>query len=580
MQTQREKTLPLACRRFRLASLHLLCAALACLCIPNTSLAQSRVRPRVRPPVPATDRTPRPRPSPTPAKALPTITLDLTTSGLAKNVGATTPGQTVLLPEEYRNMRPPDVESEIRRLHDTAQHLTTGSRERRYADELAQLLQIRLQTGIMPDEYVAQITSGVAELRNLPVKEPVRFRVLDRNELRRMLNSKIHEELPANYLPNLEFVLKVLGAIPETTDLRSTLVGLLSEQIGGLYDRDTKVLYIMKDFDFNRALSRIILAHEICHALQDQNFDLKKMPLTDPVNDDLSMAVSSVVEGDAVIAMQDYAQDTFSGRDIIQLLDVFKLDQRALNNAPYFLQQELLFPYLTGANFVLKLMYTNPRLRDRALRQWPLSTEQLIHPEKYLSSDRDDPVSVTLPDLSSSLGAGWRMEFCNVFGELQTKLLFENWREWDTARDASEGWGGDEYNLYRNGDRYFLLWVSTWDSDEDADEFFRGISNLEKTKRYRTSFENTPFGGDVFLRTLESAGNPQTSVSLSLRFRKSGDTVICEFTDSPEALQRIIGDDEKLFATTKNKPAHPARGAAETTGTADQPTTVAVSNSR
>src|SRR5205814_340950 len=155
--------------------------------------------------------------------------------------------------------------------------------------------------------------------------------------------------------------------------------------------------------------------------------------------------------------------------------------------------QELMFPYLSGANFLMKLTYSDEKLRDDAFRSFPLSTEQIIHPEKYTVSDRDDPVSFSLPNLSARIGNAWKLSFTNVMGELQIRLLFENWREWDEARIASEGWGGDQYAVYRNGDKYLFLWMTLWDTEDDADEFFRDLSDLMRTKIYRREFAGADF---------------------------------------------------------------------------------------
>jgi hypothetical protein len=353
--------------------------------------------------------------------------------------------------------------------------------------------------------------------------------------------------------------------MPERTDLRKTLLGLLSEQIGGLYDKDTKTLYVMEQFDLNRALGRVILAHEICHALQDQHFNLSSLPLNAKGNDDLSIAVGSMLEGDATVLMQEYAVETFTGRDLFQLIDVFMIDQSALNRAPEFLRQYLLFPYLSGANFTLQLMYSRPSTRDRVFSSPPVSTEQIIHPSKYSGGDRDEPTSFSLPDIASRLGGKWEMAFENSFGEFQIRALFENWREWETGRAVSEGWGGDRYALCRRGGNYYFAWVSAWDSDEDAKEFFLGISELMRGKRYGEFFGSTAFGGDGKTRLLSQEAEP----GVCLRFHLAGKCVLVEIADQVSTVARADSFLEELIASpdAKSLPgaSAPADDAASTT---------------
>jgi hypothetical protein len=233
------------------------------------------------------------------------------------------------------------------------------------------------------------------------------------------------------------------------------------------------------------------------------------------------------------------------------MLDIFKIDQKTFNKTPYFLRQHLLFPYMSGANFMLRIMYANPAARDRAFSRYPLSTEQVIHPEKYISTDRDDPTSFTLPDFSAKLGPGWKATLQNVFGEFQIRTYFEYWREWEAGREAAEGWDGDRYTLYRSGDDYLLLWVSVWDSEEDAAEFFAKLSEVLGEKRYRQQFAGSPRVGDEFiLKPAEEAG---TQPDLHLRFRKERDVVITSISNSQEANDIIARFDDLLIRATRGE---------------------------
>jgi hypothetical protein len=518
-------------------------------------------RTRIRQPVEATPlpitEIPERRPAPTKAPVLPSA-LEPQTSPAAVNIKPTASPGFLPPPQQYRTTLPSELRDEIARLRTVADKLTTESDERQNAEEMIRSLETRLAAGAAPEDVVAELTQQVSSIRKLPVKQPVRFELMDQKQLREYLEKKIAEELPAGYLPNYEFVLKLVGAIPQRADLRQTLLGLLSEQVAGIYDKDTKVLYVMKQYDLNRSVARIILSHEICHALQDQSFNISRLPLTTPDNDDLNAAVSASLEGDATLLMQEYARKEFSLKDVLQLVDLLAIDQSALSEAPAFLRKLLLFPYLDGSKFILQSLYTNPESRNRVFVEYPQSTEQILHPEKYVTTDFDPPTSFALPMIARWFGPGWDLVMTNVFGELQVNGFFENYRQWDTAKTVGQGWDGDRYALYRKGDRYAFVWVSVWDTDEDAAEFFDGFSRLMKDKRYKEWFASVDFSGANDVRTLRHAAQSAKD-EVHLRFRKQGNAAIVEITNAGDIINALEMVDGALFdAAAGRKPAMPA----------------------
>jgi hypothetical protein len=220
-----------------------------------------------------------------------------------------------------------------------------------------------------------------------------------------------------------------------------------------------------------------------------------------------------------------------------------------LNKAPHFIREQLTFPYLSGSNFLLKVSYSDPENRNQAFTRFPHSTEQILHPEKYLAADLDEPTTIVTTDSSSKLGAGWNRTISNVFGEIQVKLLFENWREWDQAKTASEGWDGDRYDLYRNGQQYAFVWFSRWDSAEDATEFFEGISSLLREKRYKSHFAHKQFTGTGNTRELSDEG---TSYPLLLRFTHEGANASVVISNSAEAAETLAPSHFRFEDTSIN----------------------------
>jgi hypothetical protein len=216
----------------------------------------------------------------------------------------------------------------------------------------------------------------------------------------------------------------------------------------------------------------MILAHELTHALQDQNYDLTKLPLHQKDNDDLALATSALLEGDATILMTDfYAQHAAQGKmltDLLAMLTGQKTEK--LQAAPVFFRELLVFPYQAGQQFALALSFRGGyEALNRALADPPQSTEQILHPEKYFG-ERDHPVAVELPDLPTT---EWRRIGNNVLGEFGIRTMLQTHLRPAEAKIAAAGWGGDRYQVYERGagGPLGLVWRTVWDTEADATEF-------------------------------------------------------------------------------------------------------------
>ncbi len=325
---------------------------------------------------------------------------------------------------------------------------------------------------------VLEIQKDVAERRGLEIKSPLETRFFTREDIPRYIERELERQYPDGRFGHYQEALTRLGFLPYNTNLRETMHALYAEQVAGFYDDIEKEFFVLNTFDEKSIVSGIIIAHEICHALQDQNFDFEAMELFNTRNDDVNYAALSVLEGDATILMSEWLKDNFKLNMVFQLFSMLGIPQDAFNQAPYFLQKLLLFPYIQGMYFMMEVMaYEGLDARDAVFRNPPRSTEHILYPEKYLSGV-DPPIDVVLPE-GLSLPEGWRGEFENTFGLLGFKLLFEQYLPPFEAADAAEGWGGDRYALYRSQTgAYLILWDSFWDTALDADEAEKALAQV------------------------------------------------------------------------------------------------------
>ena len=323
----------------------------------------------------------------------------------------------------------------------------------------------------------ALIRRRAGGLRGLEFKRYVPSKVMKRAEIRDFILGKIEKVFSEEELDGYELALKLFGLIPDDADIKKIISDLYSSQAGGFYDQHTKILYRVAGMPLKSA----IMAHEYTHALQDQHFDLSTLPLEDKKNDDLALAAQCLVEGDAMIVTMDYLFRYPNMKMVLEAVSLVAsgMGMNGLREAPPFFSALIQFPYLRGKEFVdgvksrggwgaVNRLYADP----------PQSSEQIMHPEKYLVR-RDDPRTVkmklTLEDLKASMPGSWRLVRDNVMGEYSILLLLRAHLSERDARIASEGWGGDRYMVYRCGDNAALVWSTVWDTPLDAGQFFFAV---------------------------------------------------------------------------------------------------------
>jgi hypothetical protein len=237
-----------------------------------------------------------------------------------------------------------------------------------------------------------------------------------------------------------------------------------------MYDRDTRRMYVIGEANPTDPATRVTFAHEFTHALQDQHFDLNKVDPAPSDDDDRSAAVQALIEGDATLTMAVYARQELTARE----RSVYAREQgdgANFKDAPLAVREQLLFPYEEGLDFAIALQKQGGNAAlDAAFADPPTSTEQIIHPDKYLAHEA--PVAVSLPDVAAALGDGWQQTEANTLGELDLREMVEQFTDRKTADRAAAGWGGARYALLEKGPAAAIAIRTTWDTAPDAQEFF------------------------------------------------------------------------------------------------------------
>lgn len=343
------------------------------------------------------------------------------------------------------------------------------------------------------EEEVRKLTQDAEKIgklmesvRGLKFNAPVKKGIQSRDELRSFILEEIEKEMTDDKVAAQQKSYEKMGFLKPGLNLKKTIVDLYAEQIAAFYNPERKELFLI---EHGGPEQNMVMAHELTHALQDQNFDL--LPLQKGIvdNDDRSLALTSVIEGDATVAMIAYTmREQGLPLDVKMLPDIGGLMRmqaqlgesmggaagKMMKEAPKVLTQNMLFGYVDGASFCQKLIKKKGGYQavSEAFGDLPTSSEQILHPEKYFGKERDLPIAVKMPDVAEGLGKEWKPLLKNVMGEFNTSLLFQEKLPKADADKAAAGWGGDAWQTLEGPDGGVLfVWWSTWDTEDDAQEF-------------------------------------------------------------------------------------------------------------
>jgi hypothetical protein len=278
-------------------------------------------------------------------------------------------------------------------------------------------------------------------------------------------------------------VLELLGLLKPGTDLRAVAGDVSSEQVAGYYDTHRKRLAIVSgSIGGDDVLSEITLAHELDHALDDQAIGLHEGDSV--AADDAESAYTALVEGVATSVMTDYARRYIKSSALLESTASSFGPASSTKGIPPYILSSLLFSYIAGEKYVNRLREVAHgwKLVNYALKsRHPRSTEQVIHPDKYLADER--PVRVALKVRPLLPGAGWKRATHGTIGEFDTDQILKRAVSGAVAGDAAAGWGGGTYELWTAGSaRSALVLGWAWDTPLDAKQFDRALRAYVKKR--------------------------------------------------------------------------------------------------
>ena len=366
-----------------------------------------------------------------------------------------------------------------------------------------------------------EVAKEVEALRGWTFKQPVQKRFCTPDDVRRYLVRLTDEQCPADRVGQIQAFLRTVGLLPPECDLKKALLDLLEDQVGGYYDTEAKALYLVTRGERLPALvERVMIAHELTHALDDQHAGLDKfLKSLGGQSEDMDLVTMSATEGSATALMTQYmARAQLSGRFNMAELQQYALEEAERSKtflaAPRYFSS-ILGTYMCGMQFLARgnilavMMGTDNRAIGQglleAVKDPPRSTEQILHPAKYWDpATRDDPVVVDDAAAARLLERpGHWVVHRNTAGEMlcamltapegqQTDILSMSMAAaW--TNPAAAGWGGDRFYLLAAGpdakaagkslEAARGVWFTLWDTPQDRDEFVQAYEGRPMTGR-------------------------------------------------------------------------------------------------
>jgi hypothetical protein len=319
---------------------------------------------------------------------------------------------------------------------------------------------------------VEEILQFVSEDSKLPIKHPVKRKLVNRDTVEKDMTDRLKNDEDSQRMEHAEVVLKKFGFLPHDFHLRQFFISMMREQVAGYYNVKDQTVYLLDWIE--PAAQRAILAHELTHALQDQNFNLEKWDkspgedenkkkkwsaddldtMKEAAEDEQLVARVATLEGQGMAELLDYALAP-RGKNVnnspmeVETLKAGMTEDKqspVFNSAPRFLKESLVFPYREGLTFFQHVMFKQGHEKGFAgtLANPPTTTREIMQPETYMAGEKVPVLQV--PKLQPILGKGYRGYDAGAMGEFDVSVFLAQFRDPGKPEDRLyREWRGGAY---------------------------------------------------------------------------------------------------------------------------------------
>jgi hypothetical protein len=316
---------------------------------------------------------------------------------------------------------------------------------------------------------IAKVMDELEQIRGFGFSNPVVAEPVTQQDIADGYAEYLDTAFPEEFYDRRSLAWQTIGVVPEGTSIREEMLEYGSTQVIGYYDTLTGELKFIGQEEPS-PLERITLAHELTHAIDDQRFGLEKVDaLGASCRDEELEASIALIEGNATFFMLRWARSFLTLDEQLQVGVEAGEQEPPPSDIPPFISRMQEWPYLDGMAFVVALESEGGvDAIDAAFLDPPVSTEQVIHPERYPD---DVPVPVDVPDVADRLGQGWEDLDVQLVGEAWLDVALGLRLDEAEATAASTGWDGGIYRAWSDGRDVAVVLATAWDTEQDAQEF-------------------------------------------------------------------------------------------------------------
>jgi hypothetical protein len=394
-------------------------------------------------------------------------------------------------------------------------------------------------------EAVDKIFAFAAEDTGMPKRAVVKRRLVSKADVEKYASGQLAKEEFAKSLAEEELSMKKIGFLPRDFNLKEFLVKSTGQEIAAYYDPETKTISMLNWVPPDR--QEPILAHELTHALQDQNYNLLKWmrPAKGAgetgATDDSAIARKAVVEGQAMVVYFDYILKPL-GRTLEDTPGLIYsmedpavkgvIDSQLMHDAPMVLREADGFAYQQGLIFEGELLHKGGKKMAfaGAYARPPRNSHEVLQPDAYIRGEKLPPVRI--PDMREVLNNQYDVYDSGGIGELDVRALLKQYGERRIADEVSSAWQGGAYATFHRKDKVVaevsastadlaLLYISRWKTPQAAERFARFYAGAV-SQRYR----------NTTVQTVEACSGASCPVSVAQIMTEEGPVVVEHWDDS------------------------------------------------
>ncbi|MEJ2485027.1 MAG: hypothetical protein P8Y68_04760 [Anaerolineales bacterium] len=333
------------------------------------------------------------------------------------------------------------------------------------------------------------IQSGIQSILNTSINSSPTVYPISDSRLQTFIWDYAKIEGYEDHIKQNQKFFEILGLANPGDDFSSFYQNIWVDPNGTLFLPDKQIIAIV-GFDFSeyqkysyaQAYTQFILSQE--YSAETSQFYPPCLDLTEQCEINLA-----IFKGDAAFTAWQWASQTYEEETLNKINQTNKkLFYNPIFSPPKVMEAIRLFPYEYGFAFVDGIYQQGGWAEvENLFNQLPSTTEQILHPEKYLTGEIGQTINST--NLSDILSAEWQSLYSGSLGEWKTYLILSEGTpgalvDNEAAKQAAAGWNGDQIQVFTKPSGESIL-TSHWkfDTETDTEEFYNTL-NLYTTQRF------------------------------------------------------------------------------------------------